>query len=354
MLEFMRAADCPRSGEPIALPDRPITYSPAYTVVPTYECFNRCTYCNFRVDPGDDAWISLDAVRSRLLWARAQGAIEVLILSGEVHPRSARRAAWVDHLERVAQVAIALDLLPHTNAGPLTPEEMARLAAVNVSMGLMVEQVTPQLLETVHRHAPSKEPALRLAQLDQAGRLGIPFTTGLLVGIGETDADCADTLRAIAQTHDRHGHIQEVIVQPHSAGQRQRDRGATCDPQRLLNIVTLARSLLPAEIAIQIPPNLAADPATLRAAIAAGATDLGGIGPLDEVNPDYAHPTPAQLAAAIAPVPLVRRLPVYPQYDAWVPDALQCLVTRWRSRLAQRSAHRDLGSSSPVPESCQP
>ncbi len=331
----MSAAAYDRRGELIAPPlDVTITYSPAYTVVPTYECFNRCAYCNFRVDPGDDRWMPLAEVRSRLRWAREQGAIEVLILSGEVHPRSARRVAWVAHLERVAREAIALDLLPHTNAGPLTLEEMARLAAVNVSMGLMVEQVTPTLLETVHRHAPSKDPALRLAQLDQAGALGIPFTTGLLVGIGETDADCGDTLRAIAQSHDRHGHIQEVIIQPHSPGQRQRDHRDACPPERLLKIVSWARSLLPADIAIQIPPNLAADPATLRAAIAAGATDLGGIGPVDEVNPDYAHPTPAQLAAAIAPVPLVRRLPVYPQYDAWVPDALQCLVTRWRSRLA--------------------
>ena len=121
------------------------TYSPAYTLVPTYECFNRCTYCNFRVDPGQDEWLSLTTAEAQLRQLQAQGVIEILILSGEVQAKSSRRSLWFQRIYDLCELALNLGFLPHTNAGILQFEEMAQLKAVNVSMGLMLEQMTPTL-----------------------------------------------------------------------------------------------------------------------------------------------------------------------------------------------------------------
>ena len=132
------------------------------------------------------------------------------MLSGEVAPNSPRRQAWFRHIYRICELALEAGLTAHTNAGPLKRPEMEQLRQVNVSMGLMVEQVTPKLLETVHRHAPSKRPEVRLQQLTWAGELGIPFTTGLLLGLGECQRDWVASLQAIAALHQRYGHIQEV------------------------------------------------------------------------------------------------------------------------------------------------
>jgi 7,8-didemethyl-8-hydroxy-5-deazariboflavin synthase len=313
-------------------PNRPVTYSPAYTIVPTYECFNRCTYCNFRTDPGQSPWLSLADARSRLEALSPDQVVEILILSGEVHPDSARRSAWFDRIYQLCELALELGFLPHTNVGPLSYAEMVRLKQVNVSMGLMLEQLTPSLLETVHRHAPSKQPERRLAQLVWAGELQIPFTTGILLGLGEMPDDWADSLTAIADVQRQYGHIQEVILQPYSPGRSEVGVGDAFDLVQLPQVVTLARSILPGNIAIQIPPNLVDRPELLLACLDAGATDLGGIGPHDEVNPDYPHPTVDQLRSQLQPQgwQLTARLPVYPQYQAWLPDRLQ-------SQLARRS-----------------
>ncbi len=316
----------------------PITYSPAYTIVPTYECFNRCTYCNFRTELGQSPWISLTQVAQQLYDLRQQGVIEVLVLSGEVSPHSPQRPAWFQHIYQICTLALEAGLLPHTNAGPLSWDEMAQLKQVNVSMGLMVEQVTPKLLQTVHRHAPSKRPELRLQQLAWAGKLGIPFTTGLLLGLGETEADWVESLQAIAAIHNRYGHIQEVILQPHSPGQRQTVAGTALAAHALVKAVTLAKQHLPPTITLQIPPNLI-DHAGLLACLAAGARDVGGISPMDEVNPDYDHPQPSQLEKAITPAgwQLIPRLPIYPQYDPWLPPSLRNLVGQWRETLGKNS-----------------
>ena len=313
---------------------RVVTFSRAYTLVPTYECFNRCTYCNFRTDPGRSPWLSLSDVAQQLPILHQQGVCEVLVLSGEVAPGSPRRADWLRHIRQICELALEAGLLPHTNAGPLSRAEMAQLQQVNVSMGLMVEQVTPKLLDTVHRHAPSKRPEVRLNQLVQAGELGLPFTTGLLLGLGETEADWVESLRAIAALHHRYGHIQEVILQPHSPGQRQLQPAMALSEPTLVRAVQLAKDHLPPEIAIQIPPNLVS-PAGLLACLETGARDLGGISPVDEVNPDYDHPTPESLRAAIAPAgwQLQPRLPIYPQYDPWLPEPMRSLVQTWRTSL---------------------
>ena len=311
---------------------RTVTYSPAYTLVPTYECFNRCTYCNFRAEPLQSPWLTLPSAEKQLLRLQTPGVIEILILSGEVHPHSQRRKAWLQRIYDLCELALALGFLPHTNVGPLSFEEMAQLKKVNVSMGLMLEQLAPHLLQTVHRHAPSKVPALRLQQLEWAGKLKIPFTTGLLLGIGESEADWMETLEAIARLHSRYNHIQEVILQPHSPGNQQSWDGEVFDATKMPEVIAIARSILPPEIRLQIPPNLVAQPDILLACLEAGARDLGGIGPRDEVNPDYPHLQDQTLTEILAASgwQLVQRLPVYPQYDKWLPHTLQTAVKQWR------------------------
>ena len=322
------------------------TYSPAYTLVPTYECFNRCSYCNFRTDPGKSSWLTLAAAEAQLRSLQHQGVIEILILSGEVHPQSDRRSLWFQHIYDLCALALSLGFLPHTNVGPLSAAEMAGLKTVNVSMGLMVEQMTPSLLQTVHRHAPSKLPALRLQQLALAGELQIPFTTGLLLGIGETERERCETLEAIAQIHQRWGHIQEVILQPYSPGQTEAWAGAAFSPTQLIDTVALARRILPADVVLQIPPNLVSR-SQLLTCLEAGASDLGGIGPHDEVNPDYPHPIDAELANSLAAVGwhLIPRLPIYPQYDRWLSNDLKKVVEGWRERLGALTRQKQAAGS---------
>jgi FO synthase subunit 1 len=311
---------------------RKVTYSAAYTIVPTYECFNRCTYCNFRTNPGNDTWLSLSAATEIFKRLKTQKVCEILILSGEVHPNSPRREKWFNLIYDLCELALSMGFLPHTNAGPLSFEEMKKLKEVNVSMGLMLEQTTPNLLKTVHKHAPSKVPELRLQQLQWAGELKIPFTTGLLLGIGETSEDCWDTLAAISQIHHQYKHIQEVILQPHSPGTQQSFEAAPFNPHQLPEVIVKARQILPADITIQIPPNLVKDRQWLLACIEAGARDLGGISPKDEVNPDYPHIQENELREMLQPGgwDLVARLPVYPQFDGWLMGDLEAGVRKWR------------------------
>ncbi|BFM39425.1 7,8-didemethyl-8-hydroxy-5-deazariboflavin synthase subunit CofG [Synechocystis sp. LKSZ1] len=312
----------------------PITYSPAYTLVPTYECFNRCEYCNFRVDPGQGAWLTLTAAQEILQSLQGQGITEILILSGEVHPQSPERPAWFQRIYDLCQLSLDLGFFPHTNAGPLHQQEMAQFKTVNVSLGLMLEQVTPTLLTSVHRQAPSKKPARRRQQLQWAGELQIPFTTGLLLGIGEQESDWWDSLQAIAELHQHYGHIQEVILQPHSPGPQQTWQASPFPLAALPDLVARARQILPADITIQIPPNLITDLPLLLQCLQAGARDLGGLSPMDEVNPSYPHLPLAQLTLYLAQAgwQLQPRLPLYPHHDAWLTPSLRQRVQAWRQR----------------------
>jgi 7,8-didemethyl-8-hydroxy-5-deazariboflavin synthase len=301
-----------------------ITYSPAYTIVPTYECFNRCSYCNFRIDPGVDSWMTLDRSRKILTDLQRKGIWEILILSGEIHPQSSRRKAWIDLIYDLCKLALDLGFLPHTNVGPLSFIEMERLAQVNVSMGLMVESLDPALLKGVHLYAPSKLPAIRLEQLNWAGKLKIPFTTGLLLGIGESETDWEVSLQSIANIHRQWAHIQEVILQPYRPGSQESLAGLGFDVHKLPEVIQLARQILPADITIQIPPNLIANPNLLLACLTAGARDLGGIVPKDEVNPDYHHLQLAELTVLLdrAGWKLRPRLPVYPHLEHYLSNTL--------------------------------
>ncbi|MEO1389489.1 MAG: 7,8-didemethyl-8-hydroxy-5-deazariboflavin synthase subunit CofG [Cyanobacteria bacterium J06634_6] len=316
-----------------------ITYSPAYTLVPTFECFNRCAYCNFRVDPGQNDWMSIATATEKLSALQDQNTnhdvIELLMLAGEVHPHSPKRAAWFQRIYDLCELALQMGFLPHTNVGPLSPEEMAQMKQVNVSMGLMLEQLTPKLLSTVHANAPSKHPKVRVQQLELAGKLQIPFTTGLLLGVGESQDDWRDSLTEIDRIHAQYHHIQEVILQPYQPGQTQAEIIPACQGETLLQAVKIAREILSADITIQIPPNLVRSQGALIACIDSGARDLGGIGPIDEVNPDYHHRDRTYLQQLLQAHgwTLQKRLPIYPKYDSWLSEKLTSAVEKWRTHV---------------------
>ncbi len=302
-----------------------VTYSPAYTIVPSYECFNRCDYCNFRKDIGSNSTLSISDSQDILKGLSHKKVSEILILSGEVAPKSPERHEWFSRISDICKLALSMGFLPHSNVGILKFSEMEQLKQVNVSMGLMLEQLTPRLLETVHKNAPSKVPQLRIQQLEWAGQLKIPFTTGLLLGIGETPQEREDTLNAIAKIQEIWGHIQEVILQPHSQGSQQNYTNSNFALSELPEIVAIARNILPETITIQVPPNLLVEPEILLKCLEAGARDLGGISPIDEVNPDYVHPTEESLLKILEPADwkLLPRLPVYPQYYSWLSPSLE-------------------------------
>lgn len=325
---------------------RALTYSPKVFLPLTNLCVNVCDYCSFRKSPGDaGAWtMTPDEVDDALDRARRVGCREALLCLGDKPERGfgvyrAQLAGWgfastVDYLVWAARRALDRGLLPHTNAGVLSADDMARLRPVNASLGLMLESVSERLCERggPHFRAPDKRPALRIAMTRDAGRLRIPFTSGVLIGIGETIAEQVDTLLAIRDLHAEHGHIQEVIVQNFRA--RPDIRMATAPEPADYDVartVALARLVLPAEVSVQAPPNLNADAIALL--VRAGINDFGGISP---VTPDYInhlHPWPVvdELAAACAAegFQLRARLPVYPRYVAepgWLDDRVREVI----------------------------
>lgn len=210
-------------------------------------------------------------------------------------------------------------LLPHANPGVMSERDMAALREVNVSMGLMLENVSERLLGPgmAHDRAPDKVPARRLKTIEWAGKLQIPFTTGILIGIGETHAERVDSLLAIRRSHERYGHIQEVIIQnfrtkPGISMQHHPEPSAG----DMLRTVAVARLLLGPDMNLQAPPNLS--PETYPRLIAAGLNDWGGISPLtlDHINPEAPWPRIVELRAATgaAGYELRERLAIYPEY----------------------------------------
>jgi len=310
---------------------RTVTYSPKAFLPVTNLCRDRCTYCTFRKDPDDpDAWtMSPEEIEAWSLRGRALGCKEALMCLGD-KPELAfadyrtllgelGHRTTAEYVHRACEIALRCGLLPHTNAGLLTREEMQRLKAVNVSLGLMLENVSPRLRGRgqVHQWAPDKDPARRLQMLREAGELRIPFTTGLLIGIGETLAERVDTLFAIRDLHRAHGHVQEVIVQNFRAKPTIRLADAP-EPGAadVARTVAVARLVLDPDVSVQAPPNLS--PADHALLLRAGLNDWGGISPLtpDYVNPEAPWPHVETLAATCraAGFTLRERLAIYPAY----------------------------------------
>jgi FO synthase subunit 1 len=308
-----------------------VTWSPSVTLVPTRACFNACGYCSFRrplAEPRGESPTSgqelSDSAALEQLRSRPE-AREVLLLSGEVPPHSPTRGLWFARLLHLSALALAQGRLPHTNAGPLSEREMAALGRLNPSMGLMLEGLGPAV-ERWHRHAPSKRLELRIGQLELAGRLGIPFTTGLLLGLGETPAQRYDALELIALLQRTWGHIQEVILQPF------RPDGAAAlpltrsDRHGLLHTIAEARAILPPEVHLQLPANLW-PLEYLPEALEAGIDDLGGIDTADVINPAYPQPRLELLQRQLAKA-------------GWQLRPRLCVHTHWMSRLPRHLALR--------------
>ncbi len=320
-----------------------VTYSPKVFLPVTNLCRDRCTYCTFRKDPDDpDAWTMLpDDIAAWSRRGRAMGCIEALMCLGD-KPELAFRGyratlaalghrTTAEYVERACEIALECGLLPHTNAGILSRDEMRRLRPLNVSLGLMLESVSPRLRGRgeVHQWAPDKEPGVRLAMVREAGELRIPFTTGLLIGIGETLDERVDTLLAIRDLHRTYGHVQEVIVQNFRAKPTiPRADAPEPDAVDLARTIAVARLLLDPVVSVQAPPNLSPDDHALL--LRAGLNDWGGISPLtpDYVNPEAPWPHVAALATTCraAGYTLTGRLPIYPRYvtrPGWLDPALR-------------------------------
>ncbi|MDI6820080.1 MAG: 7,8-didemethyl-8-hydroxy-5-deazariboflavin synthase CofG [Candidatus Hodarchaeaceae archaeon] len=305
---------------------REVSYSRNVFLPITNLCRNRCWYCGFRRDPGDsEAWfMSLGRVAELLERARDAACSEALFTLGErpeVHAevgRALRELGYemmIDYLEDLCQFTLSLGLLPHTNVGVISEREMRRLRRLNASMGLMLECAADL---PAHRDSPGKDPLLRLEVIETAGKLRVPFTTGLLIGIGESFEDRALSLLSIKKIHDEYGHIQEIIIQ--NFVPKPNTPMANCPGpsiEELLAIVATARLLMP-EMNIQVPPNLLDFKCGLETFLLAGANDLGGISSVtpDFINPDHPWPSVVELRASIERAGFVpcERLPIYPRY----------------------------------------
>ena len=331
---------------------REITYSRKVFLPVTNLCRDRCTYCTFRKDPGDPgAWtMTLAEIAQWSGRGREMGCKEALMCLGdkpelafrEYRDLLAARGAHstIDYVAFACEAALAQGLLPHTNAGIMTRAEMSKLRPLNASMGLMLENVSPRLRQRggVHQWAPDKDPAVRMRMLDEAGSLKIPFTTGILLGIGETAAERAQSLIAIRQSHERYGHVQEVIIQNFRA---KPDIPMADAPEPnagdMARAIATARLVLGADMNVQAPPNLS--PHEIELFLDAGINDWGGISPLskDYVNPEAPWPHLDALAGrcARAGFHLKQRLAIYPEFinPEWVAPAMMPAITRLRDEL---------------------
>src|SRR5438093_7562148 len=250
---------------------RTVTFSPKVFLPVTNLCRDRCAYCTFRKDPDDpDAWtMTPGEIGDVLERGRTRGCKEALMCLGDkpelAFPQYRETLAGFGHrttaeyVFRACEIALEFGFLPHTNAGVLTREEMKLLKPVNAGLGLMLENVSPRLSlrGMPHFSAPDKDPHVRLKMLREAGELSIPFTTGILVGIGETREERVDSLIAIRDLHEKYGHIQEVIIQNFRAKPDTRMAGADePDGLEIARTVATARLVLGGEMNIQAPPNL--------------------------------------------------------------------------------------------------
>ncbi|ALG82813.1 7,8-didemethyl-8-hydroxy-5-deazariboflavin synthase subunit CofG [Halanaeroarchaeum sulfurireducens] len=309
----------------------PVTTGPRYT----------CSYCTFVDPPGEATLMSPASIRETARRGADAGCTEALFTFGddpderydEIH---AQLSAWShdsihDYLREAAHIALEEGLLPHANPGDQTPAQMAAKADLMASMGVMLETTADV---PAHAGPRGKSPGQRLATIRTAGELSVPFTTGILVGIGETTRDRAESLLAIRELHARYGHVQEVIVQP--VTENERWRGGSPDLETLRRTVAMGRVALPEEVSVQVPPNLA----PVREIVDAGMDDLGGISPVttDHVNPEDDWPEMAEIRAIAdaVDIPVRERLPVA---ERFLPTT--GLANEWVSERVGRAIRSD-------------
>jgi FO synthase len=321
-----------------------ITYSRKVFIPLTHLCRDSCRYCTFARPPrrNENAYMSADQVLAVVRAGEAAGCTEALFTLGDKPERRYRQSqealhllghdSTIDYLHAMARLVLQESaLLPHVNPGVMSAAEMRKLRPVAVSMGLMLEQIADRLSERggAHYGSPDKMPAARLATIETAGALTIPFTSGLLVGIGETRHERITALLALRDLHEAHGHLQEIIIQPFRAKPGTPMAGhPNASTDELLWTLAVARLVFGPAMSIQSPPNLSAD--LIGEVIDAGINDWGGISPItaDYVNPEAPWPHLEALAARMREHGriLVHRLPLYRNYardlDRWTDSTL--------------------------------
>lgn len=301
-------------------------------------CRDTCTYCTYKADPGESklSMMSIKEVKNLAKLAKKYHCVEALFVTGErPEERFEIARSWLkkngfsstaEYLIFASELALEEGLFPHTNAGNLTKDELRELKKSNVSMGLMIENVSKRLTEKgmPHHLAPSKNPKERLKVLENAGELGIPMTTGILVGIGETPFEVIDSIYAIKDLHKKYGNIQEIILQnfqpkPDTIMKEY----PSAEENYFKTMVALTRIIMP-EMNLQIPPNLS--PASYKQFLSVGINDWGGISPLtpDYVNPEFSWPQIKNIEINSQNVGynLKCRYPVYPEFFSMVKASL--------------------------------
>ena len=325
-----------------------VTYSRKVFIPLTQLCRDVCHYCTFAQTPRhiEQAYMPVEDVLALCHEGAALGCQEALFTLGEkpeLRYRAAREAlaelgfaTTVDYVVEVARrVLTETGLLPHINAGNLTRDELLALREVSASMGIMLESASSRLCKKgmPHYGSPDKDPATRLSTLNLAGELAIPFTSGILIGIGETRAERIESLLALRDVHERHGHLQEVIVQNFRAKPNTKmSEAPEPDLEELIWSLAVARLIFGPDMAIQAPPNLS--PGVLEQLINAGINDWGGVSPLtpDHVNPEapWPHLDKLALETASAGKFLDQRLTLYPNYvlsaQRWLADSVKPAV----------------------------
>ena len=302
-------------------------------------CKDTCTYCTYKAEPENTklSLMSKQQILELLQLAKKYKCVEALFVTGEKPEEKYPEAReWlkkngfkstVEYLIHASELALELGLFPHTNAGNLNFEEMKELKKTNVSMGIMLENVSDRLTERgmPHHLAASKRPKIRLSILENSGKLKIPMTTGILVGIGETIDEVIDSIFAIKQLHQKYGNIQEVILQNF---QPKLDtimkNNPSADENYFKTIVALSRIIMP-EMNIQIPPNLS--PKSYQSFLSIGINDWGGISPLtpDFVNPEFSWPEISKVDedSKNAGFDLKCRFPIYPEFFSFISKELR-------------------------------
>ena len=359
-----------------------VTYSPKVFIPLTELCRDVCRYCTFAKTPGNvrAPYLSVDEAIDVARRGAEAGCTEALFTLGdqpERRYRAAREAlarmgfeSTIDYLVHAARrVHEETGLLPHVNPGIMQREELARLREVSVSAGIMLESTSRRLCEKggPHYGSPDKDPEVRLATLERAGALAVPFTTGILIGIGETRRERVESLLAIRDVHERHGHIQEVIVQNFRA--KPGTPMATAPEPSLedhLWTIAVARLVLGPDTSIQAPPNLR--PGVLARLIEAGLDDWGGVSPVtpDHVNPEapWPHLVELERATESAGKSLAPRLAIHPRYVAdperWIDPGLRSAVlaasdgqglgrdSRWHAGDAEQAPMRPATAAAPA------